>query len=359
MLEFGEKFEIPKNVKQIGGVDNFLKVYIEDYVYTYLKQYAISNESKNKYCILVGKIHKNQIEKIIVIKGVIRCNIKASSDDTSIIQDRIKMFIEEERKIYYPELEMVGWMHATDEDLKRVFEHDKLFHRINFSGSNKILLLANYEEDSEELYCFRDNTLVKVQGFYIYYEKNKQMQNYMQDNKIESDFQTKKVSDYKSRTIITTKPNLIKNDKSQIASKMVSNLGFAMLIMCVIMGFGMIKSLEKINDVESKVTFLNEGYVMLQEKVNNQEGTQAVTNPADEEKQIANGQENAQISATSNNSQNQNKFTKYIVKEGDNLNKISFLHYNTIDNAKKIMNANNLSSSDKIYVGQELIIPTE
>ncbi|HCC07118.1 MAG TPA: hypothetical protein DEP72_02980 [Clostridiales bacterium] len=352
MLEFGEKFEIPKNVKQIGGVDNFLKIYMEDYVYNYLKQYSKSEGPKNKYCALVGKVHKNQLEKVIMIKGVIRCNIKSSFDDTSVMPDRIKLFMEEEQKNYYPDLEMVGWMHATDEDIKRVIEYDKLFHRINFNGSNKILFLTNYEDDIEEMYFFRDNMLAKLQGFYVYYEKNKEMQTYSSENKIEVELLTKKVADYKSKTIITTKPNNTKNERNPNASRMMASLGFAMLIMCVIMGFGMIKSLEKINDVESKVTFLNEGYVMLQEKVNNQDSIPVTANLADEEKQIANGNEEI-ISVV------KEKYTKYIVKEGDNLNKISFLHYNTIDKSEKIMEANKLSSVNKIYVGQELIIPMD
>jgi len=355
LLEFGDKFEIPKNVKQIGGVDNFLKIYMEDYVYNYLKQYAKGEGPKNKYCALVGKVHKNQLEKVIMIKGVIRCNLKSSFDDTSVMPDRIKLFIEEEQKNYYPDYEMIGWMHATDEDIKRAVEYDKLFHRINFNGGNKILFLTNYEDDVEEMYFFRDNMLTKLQGFYVHYEKNKEMQNYTSDNKIEPGLQTKRVADYKSKTIVTTKPNIIKNERNPNASRMMASLGFAMLIMCVIMGFGMIKSLEKINDVESKVTFLNEGYVMLQEKVNNQDSVPVTANLADEEKQIAIGEEQSNLGTQDN----KDKYTKYIVKQGDNLNKISFLHYNTTDKANKIMEANKLSSANKIYVGQELIIPMD
>ncbi len=369
MLDMQDKFELPKNVKQIGRGDNFLKVYIEDYAYTYLRQYGKQSSQKDKYCVLVGKIYKNQIEKIVVVKGVIRCNLKNSAEDTTMMSDRVKIFIEDEQKKYYPEHEIVGWMHATSEDIKKIFEYDNIFHRVNFIGNYKILYMLDYENEIEEVQSFRENGLNKLQGFYVYYDKNREMQNYMLDNKVDGDMGTKSLSDFKNKRPDNELDTNVRKYQVVNQSKMLASLSFTLLVMCIIMGFGVVKSLEKINDVESKVTFLNEGYVMLQEKIRNPEDAVQVMNNNGE-----NGyNENSNISQQSesdylNNADEEvaaatknaeKKYTKYIVKKGDNLNKISFIHFNTTSKAKAIMEANKLSIADKIYEGQELTIPME
>ena len=52
----GEKsgFTFPSNVKQMGNIDKKLKIYIEDYAYTYLYQYAKTGGGSEKLAVLVG-----------------------------------------------------------------------------------------------------------------------------------------------------------------------------------------------------------------------------------------------------------------------------------------------------------------
>ena len=54
---------------------------------------------------------------------------------------------------------------------------------------------------------------------------------------------------------------------------------------------------------------------------------------------------------------NDNVPRKYVVKRGDTLEKISKIMYNDPSQYKKIMEANNIKSPEKIQVGQELLIP--
>ena len=47
----------------------------------------------------------------------------------------------------------------------------------------------------------------------------------------------------------------------------------------------------------------------------------------------------------------------HTVEEGDNLNYISTLYYGSNSGVEKIMAANDISDPNKIYCGQELMIP--
>jgi nucleoid-associated protein YgaU len=47
----------------------------------------------------------------------------------------------------------------------------------------------------------------------------------------------------------------------------------------------------------------------------------------------------------------------YVIKSGDSLSKIAKSYYGTVNDYKKIAEANNISDPDKIQVGQQLKIP--
>jgi nucleoid-associated protein YgaU len=53
----------------------------------------------------------------------------------------------------------------------------------------------------------------------------------------------------------------------------------------------------------------------------------------------------------------ENKVNYYIVVEGDSLAGISYKLYKTYTKVDKIMQLNNITNQDLIYVGQKLIVP--
>lgn len=49
----------------------------------------------------------------------------------------------------------------------------------NFPGEGKTLFVADPLDDEEAFYIYRGGELVRQEGYYIYYERNEAMQNYM------------------------------------------------------------------------------------------------------------------------------------------------------------------------------------
>ena len=60
----------PKNIKQIGDVSSNRKIYIEDYVYTYLNKLAQPENLYARGAVLFGKMYKTSIGKCIFIAFV-------------------------------------------------------------------------------------------------------------------------------------------------------------------------------------------------------------------------------------------------------------------------------------------------
>ena len=59
--------EFPKNVKQIGNVCDEPKIYVEDYVDTYLNQLKEQTESATVGAVLTGEILKLNDQDVVYV----------------------------------------------------------------------------------------------------------------------------------------------------------------------------------------------------------------------------------------------------------------------------------------------------
>ena len=64
--------ELPARVKQMGSVEDRIKIFVEDYVYTYLYQYGRSGGGKEKLAALIGRHYVVNGQETVVISGAIQ-----------------------------------------------------------------------------------------------------------------------------------------------------------------------------------------------------------------------------------------------------------------------------------------------
>lgn len=86
--------------------------------------------------------------------------------------------IHEEQEKYFEGQEIVGWFLACQSLSMEASELIQKVHRKQF-GAEKIVMLLDTAEQEEAFFRYENNFLVRQSGYYIYYEKNIQMQNYM------------------------------------------------------------------------------------------------------------------------------------------------------------------------------------
>lgn len=168
-----------KNVKLIGEIDDGTSIYIEDYAYTYLKQYAKSNLSYELCAVLIGE-HNKEIEQI-TIYGVIPVDYKLLEKGVEWIGENVLGAIEDERKCYFPEGNYVGWMHTQPGYGLMPTTREMLVHKDIF-GEDCILMLMDPFYNIETFFLCKEDKFYDKKGFCIYYEKNEEMQQYMEDN---------------------------------------------------------------------------------------------------------------------------------------------------------------------------------
>ena len=167
-----------QNVKLIGEVGEGTSLYIEDYAYTYLDQYAKADLSYERSAVLIGEHYLESGQ--IVIYGVMDIPLDVLGVDGNWISKKVLQEIEQTKEYYFPQGQYVGWMH-TQPGYGIMTTTQELGVHKDVLGELGVLLLMDPIHDEKIFFAYEDGGLVQKQGYCLYYEKNDLMQKYMMD----------------------------------------------------------------------------------------------------------------------------------------------------------------------------------
>ena len=95
-------FKMPKNIRQVGKSNATRKIYVEDYVMSFIKQLAGEDYSRYKAAVLVGQNVKQEGCRSLFIQGAVEItDINASgelvftNDTWTTIYENIKKYFVE------------------------------------------------------------------------------------------------------------------------------------------------------------------------------------------------------------------------------------------------------------------------
>ena len=175
-------WNLPKNIRQIGLAGENYRIYIEDYVYTFLHRAAQAKcqqeEDSGILAVFLGENRWQSGTGYTFIRGALLADAGEITEEHIEITQNMWQKIHEEQEKYFEGQEIVGWFLARQSLPMVVSELIGKVHRNQFGGE-KILMLMDTAEQEEAFFRYENNFLVRQSGYYIYYEKNKQMQNYM------------------------------------------------------------------------------------------------------------------------------------------------------------------------------------
>lgn len=175
----GFPVKLPRNFRQIGGGEDYRKVYIEDYVMTYIRKLWEQDGQEYQAGVLMGSCKKYGGETYLFISGAVRADGIEQEGSSLKFTDKIWTELYEKIKQYFNSLEIVGWFYARNDSVKEIDAGLFKTHVDNFGGIDKVLFLIDKKEREEEFYAYENGQLVGLSGYYVYYEKNEQMQEYM------------------------------------------------------------------------------------------------------------------------------------------------------------------------------------
>ena len=175
-----EAFSMPRNVRQIGLANGDYRIYIEDYVYTFLCSLAEDEkpEGQGSVAVLTGEIQWTADMTCIFIKGAIAADGMEAAAEHIDFSEKLWQKLQEDKDQYFPEQEIVGWFFAQSQIAMEITELFVKVHLRHFGGE-KILMLMDPGEREDAFFRYDGGMMAKLSGYYIYYEKNSQMQTYM------------------------------------------------------------------------------------------------------------------------------------------------------------------------------------
>ncbi|NLK97324.1 MAG: LysM peptidoglycan-binding domain-containing protein [Epulopiscium sp.] len=376
------------NAKLIGDTPTGIQVYLEDYVYTYLYQYAKLNRGEEKGAALVGYYTEEFGEKMAIISGAIQFK-HSLSEDRVLLTDEVMNEVRAKLNKYFPDCELMGWMHTQPGYGIFLTTQDIRLQKQFFGKPYQTLMIIDPIENIEAFFLWDKEEVRSAEGYYIYYEKNEQMQNYMVNHKVgvsNEELQEKEDVVIHFRKKDRAKRQEIQNKK---ITRLVVSLSVVLFLMCVSMAVGLIQNRERLARLETELNHMDKNYTnllsQLQEKdvqVVFAETEDAIANepqetpdiaveetedaiiieeePKEEVKQEAKEEaekETEKAAEQASKPQQEPSYDTYTVKQGDNLNRICYQHYKTTAFVDEIVEVNKLESPDKIYEGQVLKLP--
>ena len=250
-----KRLQLPKNIRQIGNIQGPVRIYVEDYVYTYLHGSGRPGWAHRGSIFLGNRCQENG-QKFIFISGLVHIPDECFQDGIPEFTDLMWGSIYQEMKQFYEDVEILGWgMDLAGTSAKLTGDLERI-HRNAFQGQDKLLFLMDSLENEEAFYVYEKNMLRRRDGYYVYYEKNPQMQEYMMQGKDEKearpevDPQRGVVTSYRAITAEKSR----KGGKGFRAFVYVASL--ALLASVSAMGVNMMSSAGKIHQLEEAVSYL-------------------------------------------------------------------------------------------------------
>lgn len=385
---------IPSNVKQIGSIENDIKIYVEDYVYTYLYQYARSGGNKEKLAALAGKRIVIDGQLNIIISGAIQAKNTKEQKGMESFTDETWEYINGQMQHYFKGLCLVGWVHTQPSFGTFLMAKDETFHKEYFKEPWQVLFVIDSLDklDTFFIHNAEKTGLRPAKGYFIYYEKNQEMQEYMLENSLvrprleKQTENTEKGEDNKQKKRPTPEERMdaakeirrvlkkrAKEAEEENRSRltMLAGVSSILCIACLFMGVSLLNNISRVRKLETEIATVQNSYYAMAEQLEEAQ-TQMVfaaqraeqqeqLRKEAEEKAARQKQEEERKAAEEQKRKAEEEKNKvlatYVVEEGDSLGYISNKFYGTSTAIKDIMQANGINDSNKIICGQTLVIP--
>lgn len=371
--------KLPKNIRQVGRPDSQIKIYVEDYVVTYINQIAQESPLEERLAILLGDMVIDEESAVVFIHGAIAVEQVNIQDEHIGFTSSIWSKIYDDIKKYFGEAKVVGWFLTRPGKSLRITEKITKIHVDNFPGEGKTLFVTDPVDDDEAFYIYRHGELVRQAGYYIYYDRNEAMQNYMIESKNTRPYADK--TEEGNQNGKDTAADIAENKKIQktqeirkkpqfTMSKMTKYASMAVFLVIVAAGALVVqRENQKIRETPVNAEALD-GTIPVETEDDAETATESGDNEAWEE-ETPDSEETADTSETESSAQDETDLddsqptmqptaiagTSYTIADGDTLAGISRRFYNSLAYVNEICRINGIEDADTIYPGMTITLP--
>lgn len=403
---------IPKNVRQIGELDSEVRLYVEDYVNTFIRKCAKGNGLV--LGALVGDWYPGADKEYLFVEGAVQAEGFYVADGRIRMADEVWSGLYGKLEEFFSGKSICGWFlcgretESCDVGMLREFMYE------NLGREKRALIVCDTEREEEAFYVYDREFIREQSGYYLFYERNESMQSYMVTTSVA--VRTDPVAvDAVTANVRTRTVSPREIPPRQTGSPMISAAALVIGVIALAFGIVTINHYEQLKEMKSVLTGLTgallgnpetesstaestegdadrtvggliiedvEGGVNISteeittEEVEDVEATEATeetgagenTRPSESA-----GENSVEGNATPSGSDESTTDTEqepatevispeyrtYVVEAGETLVSICWSVYGRRDESliEKICEINQIADKNQIYVGQKLLIP--
>ncbi|MCD8046234.1 MAG: LysM peptidoglycan-binding domain-containing protein [Clostridiales bacterium] len=206
---------LPRNIRQIGAFDGKYRVYIEDFVYTYVHRFIHQRRHSETVlaAVLLGKSVSDGDREYIFISGAQKVDFGSAEEmpgfsepkqpagaadelreDRKFAQERGAETAEKRQaefwdrayqriKQSFEEVDVLGWYFNLDGSCLAISPQVQQFFESTFRKGSRFLYLEDCLEQEDAFFVQEQHKLQRLSGYAVYYERNPQMQQFMIEEK--------------------------------------------------------------------------------------------------------------------------------------------------------------------------------
>ena len=338
----------PKNVRQIGNVSDSPKIYVEDYVDTFLNQLCDKNEEMPSGAFLIGETVRRDDGDHIYISGAVKItDLQCEGGEVHLTSEAWETAHKECKEFFGNRI--IGWYVNIPGAPQHLTNNLIRMHEEFFGKPGTVFILKTSFEKEESYYTYKFRELMEMQGHYVYYERNPQMQNYMLSIRKQIGVTpSENVEDTAAKNFRNIVREQMEQQEQKKNSKGLYAASMFLVILVAVMGTTIFNNYGKMKDVQDSVDHIK------QEVISELETQEEVDQPVSSAEVEAVQQE--EVKETVSTMQEMSEDI-YIVEKGDTLAKISKKVYGDTKHVEAICKMNGLSDGNLIFIGQKLLLP--
>lgn len=367
--------KLPKNIRQIGERDQTIRLYLEDYVNTYLKRLYPKGGQDLRVGLLLGSTEEHEGTPYLFVDGAMEMEDVTEDGEKVLFSEAAWKKAYQSIEQTFPKRSILGWFLCGGPGCQLSPLNYWKQHGQYFAGKNQMMYLNSGLEGEEAIYITSEDGFYKLRGHSIYYERNQMMQDYMILRK-----DVRRVESGTGDTVIRDFRQRMDENKSQIAARrgtinVLGGLCSVLTIAVLAGGVVMFNNFEKMKQMESVIASVmpkdtlpiaeDDGDGLIIEEVAGQvypttaEETMSPTVPSSEEETtiaptLAAKEQQPSMETVAEVAVGQ---SVYQVQDGETLYGICLKFYDNLNRIEEICLLNGLEDENKIISGQKLILP--
>jgi LysM repeat protein len=201
---------------------------------TYLNQLAHPTNSVARGALLLGEWVTYDKEEVLYISAAVEAdNLSFDMSEVTFDKDTWTGLYDSINR-YFEDISVVGWFLSRLGYTTKVTDAMQEQHRKNFKGDKTVLYLMDALEQEDTFYLQLNDKLVAQSGYYIYYERNTPMQNYLIEHQSGGDVVTDKRIEYKDGQLLHSYHEILAGRQGRKEEKRITGMLYATSAMLVI-----------------------------------------------------------------------------------------------------------------------------